>query len=47
MFKDLKNREILAEILQKLAVIDTKITSLDKTIKDRQKQAKTSENQQK
>lgn len=45
MFKDIKNREILTEILLKLNEIDNKISILDKHIRDKQKSVKSGENQ--
>lgn len=44
MFKDIKNKEILNQILSKLAQIDTKVSSVDKLLKEKPKSVKETEN---
>jgi hypothetical protein len=47
MFSEIKNKEVINQILMKLGQMDTKISSIDKVLKDMQKSAKTAENKTK
>lgn len=45
MFEELKRKEQMAEILSKLAHIDTKLSDIDKLLRDRHKPVKSAETQ--
>jgi hypothetical protein len=47
MFSEIKNKEVINQILMKLGQMDTKISSIDKVLKDMQKSDKTAENKTK
>lgn len=47
MFQEIKNKEMLQQILSKLGQIDTKLSNMDKLLKERQKAVRTTENKAK
>ena len=47
MFNEIKTQEKLNEILKKIAEIDTKVSLVDKLIREKQKTQKTEENKAK
>ena len=47
MFKELKNKESMEIILSKLIQIDSKLSSIDKLIREKQKSVRDTENKAK
>jgi hypothetical protein len=47
MFEEIKTKELFNQILGKLAQLDTKLSNIDKLLKEKQKPVKSEENKAK